>query len=170
MISFAFESERPSRMTISSPKYLGITSDPNVQVISSSALSNVSSFFSLPTHASVYHFFSPCVFVANISAYVPLDAALCNVKLRAAAIPPFSFWPCPCLPLSAMSLLCIAFALPYFGKFRYIFSPPMIILSSCFSNLFLSDTPLNLTNPYLQPLLFLCLDMKTSLTSPHSLN
>ena len=62
------------------------------------------------------------------------------------------------------------FPLPYFGTLTYSLSPSTMILSSCLSNLRSSDIPLNLTNPYLLPPLFLWLGMKISLTSPHFLN
>jgi len=50
------ESLRPNNRTISSPRYFGLNSYPPSHMISSSSLSNIDSFFSLPTHASLSHF------------------------------------------------------------------------------------------------------------------
>ncbi|KAG5068247.1 hypothetical protein GLYMA_01G060800v4 [Glycine max] len=57
IICCALSSVRPSSKTISSPIYFGDTSAPISQCKSSSTLSNITRFFSLPTQASLSHLF-----------------------------------------------------------------------------------------------------------------
>ena len=161
----------------------------------SSRLSKTSSFFNLPSQMFLYlalsssemssvsvvddvsppakrlfsllDWFDLCIGSAATSAYDRL-VVFYTVALRGAS---------PRRIFSVMSTLSppslcrngsfIMSPRPYLGMLTCNLSPRMKLLSSSFSTLLLSPTPLKRAKPYLFPSLFLRLGMKISFSSPH---